>query len=129
MHVMKKVSRRSLTLIFYKKKQYLVTRALVLSRRNAWAHAQTSIFIIESQRSLGLLASQASWLSGMPLVLQRWGHCCALPIRSIMLSFQEVEGGYPSTHLFAGGRTLKLSTHLFARTRKGGISTLDFSRK
>ena len=58
---------------FDQKKQYLVTLALVSSRRNRRSRAQTSIFTIENQHFLVQMAPQASWPSSMPLGLQN--HC------------------------------------------------------
>ena len=58
------------SLFSIRKTQYLVTHALVLSRRNAWTHAQTSIFEIENQCFLVQMAPQTcqlrAWKPGIP---------------------------------------------------------------
>ena len=59
--------------ILIRKKQYLVTLALVSSWRKGWSRAQTSIFTMENQHFLVQMAPQASWPSSMPLGLQN--HC------------------------------------------------------
>ena len=47
--------------ILIRKKQYLVTLALVSPRRNRRSRAQTSIFTIENQHFLVQMAPEASW--------------------------------------------------------------------
>ena len=61
-----KVVRSSPTHFDQKKKQYLVTLALVSSRRNARLRAQTSIFTIENQHFLIQMAPQPSWPPSLP---------------------------------------------------------------
>ena len=52
--------------ILIRKSQYLVTLALVSSRRNRRSRAQTSIFTIENQHFLVQMAPQASWPPDVP---------------------------------------------------------------
>ena len=49
-----------------RKKQYLVTLALVSFRRKGWLRAQTSIFTIENQHFLIQMAPQPSWPPSLP---------------------------------------------------------------
>ena len=60
------VSSRSSRTHFDGKKQYLVTLALVSSRRNRRSRAQTYIFIIENQHFLVQMAPEASWPPDVP---------------------------------------------------------------
>ena len=52
--------------MFDQQNQYLVTLALVSSRRNRWSQAQASIFTIENQHFLVQMAPQASWPRDVP---------------------------------------------------------------
>ena len=52
---------RHSSFILIRKKQYLVTLALVSPRRNSRSRAQTSIFMIENQHFLVQMAPRASW--------------------------------------------------------------------
>ncbi len=52
--------------ILIRKKQYLVTLALVSSRRKGWLRAQTSIFTIENHHFLIQMAPQSSWPRDVP---------------------------------------------------------------
>ena len=60
------MSPRSSRTHFDQKKQYLVTLALVSSRRKGWLRAQTSIFTIENQHFLIQMAPQPSWPPSLP---------------------------------------------------------------
>ena len=55
------VRRGPLEIILIRKNAYLVTLALVSSRRNTRSRAQTSIFIIENQPFLTQMVPEASW--------------------------------------------------------------------
>ena len=54
------------TLILIRKNAYLVTLALVSSRRNRGLRAQTSIFTIENQHFLVQMAPQTGWQPSLP---------------------------------------------------------------
>ena len=58
--------RAARSLILIRKNQYLVTLALVSSRRNRQSPAQTSIFTIENQHFLIQMAPQPSWPPSLP---------------------------------------------------------------
>ena len=61
-----KGSRGHSSFILIRKKQHLVTLALVSPRRNERSRAQTSIFTIENNYFLVQMAPQGSWPPGLP---------------------------------------------------------------